>query len=226
MMRLTPAAVALTALLLGACASDGPEPPTAKQSEVYMDGLGGRGVVLRAGTSANAVYAEAIGMKAAGNCPGAVPKLRQVATLGVGYENAQTALGECLLQATGNSELSADYLEGLTWLHRAGEAGWPEAQFRLATIHALGPKALRNDDEAGYWFALFNTNTGKSRVGFVAPTGAQVAALDSAISPAAKKSGAERAAKWERKVWTPPVQTQAPPTGGMTGRGTRRGPGS
>ena len=222
MMRLTPAAAALTALLLGGCASDGPEPPTAKQSEVYMDGLGGRGTVLRAGTSANAVYAEAIGMKAQGNCPGAVPKLRQVANLGVGYENAQTALGECLLQATGSSELSADYLEGLIWLRRAGEAGWPEAQFRLATIHALGPKAIRNDDEAGYWFALFNTNTGKSRVGFVAPTGAQVAALDSAISTAAKKSGAERAAKWERKVWTPPKPTPAPC---MTGRTRRRGDG-
>jgi hypothetical protein len=207
-------ALTFGALTLAACGSDGPPRPDSRQAEIYMNGLGGRGVAVRPGTDINAVYAEAIGLKDRGDCAAATPKLRMVANMGVGYENAQTALGECLLQVTAISELSADYLEGLTWLRRAGDAGWPEAQFRLATAHALGPTVIRNEDEAAYWFALYNTNTGKSRVGFISPSGAQIAAVDTALSPAAKAAGKTRAATWQRKVWIPPVApTQPGPTG-------------
>ena len=50
-------------------------------------------------------------------------KLRLPANIGPGYENAQTALGDCLLKIAGTSDLSSDYLEGLTWLRRAADAG-------------------------------------------------------------------------------------------------------
>jgi TPR repeat protein len=217
------AALAGTLLLaLAACGHDGPPRPSERQAELYMSGLGGRGVVLRAGTDVNALYGEAMNLKARGDCAAAVPKLRPVANLGVGYENAQTALGECLLQAAGSSDLSADYLEGLTWLRRAGDAGWPEGQFRLAMAHALGPTAIRNQAEAAYWLALYNDNAGKARVGFVAPTASQVAALEAAIPADAKAAGVARATHWQRKVWIPPAPTQqAAP--GPTGRGRRGG---
>ena len=203
--------------LLAACG--GREGPNDQQAQMYMAGLGGRGVMLRAGIDPNAVYGEAITLKAKGDCPGAVIKLRQVAPLGPGYENAQTALGDCLLQGAGGADLSADYLDGLTWLRRAGDAGWPEAQARLAAAHGLGPTAIRNSEESAYWLALYRANTGKSRVGFVALSAEQMAAIETAIPAAAKAAGEKRAESWTRKVWIPPPQLQGQAPGGMRARG-------
>lgn len=201
-------AVAVTSALLAGCGSNSSE-PNQKQAELYMQGLGGRGVVLRTGTDVNRLYAEAIARKAKGDCAGAIPNLQRVANLGPGYEDAQTALGECLLQKASTTELSADYFEGLTWLRRAADAGWPEAQFQLARAHALGPAAIRNADEAGYWYALYNGNSGKMRVGFIAPPMPEIAAVDAAIPAAAKTAGQARAAGWQRHVWIPPATPAA-----------------
>ena len=44
---------------------------------------------------------------------------------GHGYEGAQTALGQCLIK---NKKTS----EGIEWLTRAADAGWPDAQKALA----------------------------------------------------------------------------------------------
>jgi TPR repeat protein len=225
-MRRLAAIASIPLLLLAAC-SDGPPRPSAKQAELYMEGLGGRGTMVRSGTDVNALYAEAVALQVKGDCPNAIPKLEKVANLGVGYEGAQTALGECLLQKAGTTDLSANYLEGLTWLRRAADAGWPEAQFHLAAAHALGPTAIRNGDEAGYWWALYTDNTGKKRVGFVPPPADQLAAVDAAIPAASKAAGKARAAHWQRQVWTPPAPANAPgPTGRrVQRRGTEDGPG-
>lgn len=166
--------------LLTACGGE-QEGPSAQQAQVYMNGLGGRGMMLRPGTDANTLYVDAMALKSKGDCAAAVPKLRQVAAIGPGYEDAQTGLGECLLEGTKGPDLSADYLEGLTWLRRAADAGWPEAQGQLAYAHALGPNAIRNAEEADYWLALYHMNTGKSRVGFVPLPDKQLAAIDAAI---------------------------------------------
>jgi TPR repeat protein len=214
----TVAAWAGVMVLLTACGGD-QEGPSAKQAQVYMNGLGGRGLVLRPGPDANALYVDAMALKAKGDCAAAIPKLRQVAGIGPGYEDAQTALGECLLTATKGSELSADYLEGLTWLRRAADAGWPEAQGRLAFAHAVGPAAIRNAEEAAYWLALYRMNTGKSRVGFISLPDDQLAAIDAAVPAAAKAAGDKRAETWERKVWLPP---NAPTTPGPTSQQVKR----
>ena len=219
-------AVALPLAVVGCGDHEG---PNEKQAELYMQGLGGRGMVLRPGTDANALYASAVALKNKGDCAGAVPKLRQVANLGPGYEDAQTALGECLLQMAGNSDLSSDYLEGLTWLRRAADGGWPEAQARLAYAHALGPNAIRNSDEAAYWLGLYQMNPDKSRVGFVPFPADQIAAIEATLSPVAKEAGEKRAATWQRKVWLPPNPTTPPgPTSETVSRpqgfGNQRGP--
>jgi hypothetical protein len=169
-----------------------------------MNGLEGRGSGdKKANVDYNAVYADGMALKAKGDCTGAVPKLRQVAALGPGYEGAQTALGECLLQ--GNpADLTAEYQEGLTWLWRAADSGWPEAQVRLAYAYALGPKTVRNAEEAAYWLALYRNNTGKARIGFTPFPADQLAAIDASIPAAAKAAGEQRAATWQRKVWLPP----------------------
>ncbi len=193
----------MIASVLAGCSS-GPPEPTRREAELYMQGLGGRGMVLRAGTDVNRLYAEAMGQKERGDCTAAIPTLQKIATLGPGYENAQTALGECLIEKASADNAAATMNEALMWLRRAADAGWPEAQFRMAYVHALGSAQVRSTDEAGYWFALYNINTAKMRVSYVAPPQSQVAALDAAIPEAAKKAGAARAASWRRQAWIPP----------------------
>jgi hypothetical protein len=197
---------AISAVFLGlvmAGCGGGPKGPGPDEAKAYMKGLEGRGGALRPGPDANALYTEGMTLKAKGDCAGAAPKLRQVAGLGGGYESAQTALGECLL-AGDTTDLSADYLEGLTWLRRAADAGWPEAQARLAYVHAVGPKTIRNADESAYWLALYRTNTGKARVGFMPFPPGQLAEIDLALPAMAKEAGEKRAETWQRKVWVPP----------------------
>lgn len=193
---------------------DGQPPDTA----LLIGGPDGRGALIRPGMDANAAYSEGVDLRAKGDCKAAVLKLRGPASIGPGYENAQTALGDCLLRIAGNSDLSSDYLEGLTWLHRAADAGFPEAQAILADAHANGPAALHNMQEAAYWLALYDANLEKSRVGFVPYDAAALAAIRAKISPADKAAGEKRAAAWERKVWLPPTPAGGP---GLRSRNVR-----
>lgn len=212
-------ATLLLVTALGGCGGgrggpDGPPPDNA----LLIGGPDGRGSLIRPGVDANAAYSEGVDLRAKGDCKAAVLKLRGPANIGPGYENAQTALGDCLLRIAGASDLSSDYLEGLTWLRRAADAGFPEAQAILANAHANGPGALRNMQEAAYWLALYDANPGKARIGFVAYDAAALAAIRAMISPADKAAGEKRAASWERKVWLPPAPAGGP---GLRSRNVR-----
>jgi TPR repeat protein len=206
--------IAAAVVLATSVAACGGGPGDAPQGGLIERGMNGRGNLVRGGLDANAAYSQGVDLKAKGDCAQATLRLRPVAGLGPGYENAQTALGECLVQMAGTAELSAEYLEGLMWLHRAADAGWPEAQFDLAESHATGPAAIRNMREAAYWLALYDDNPEKARVGFVAPDAAALKALHAGLSPADLEAGRQRAAQWQRKMWLPPT----PPAPG-------RGPG-
>ena len=177
---------------------------------MLIGGPDGRGALIRPGVDANAAYSQGVELKAKGDCKAAVLKLRGPANIGPGYENAQTALGDCLLKLAGNSDLSSDYLEGLTWLHRAADGGWPEAQAALAQAHTIGPAALRNQAEAAFWLALYDANPSKARIGFTAFDPAGLAAIRAKLTPADKAAGEQRAATWERKVWLPPTPVGGP----------------
>ncbi len=221
-LRWAPLLAAAGMMTLAACGGGGrgERGPDRGRSDAayYEPGIDGRGVLIRPGGDPNAAYSAAIDLKTKGDCAGASMRLRPIASLGPGYENAQTALGECLIQTDGASELSADYLEGLAWLRRAADAGWPEAQGRLAQTHALGPTAIRSAGEAAYWLTLYDTNTGKSRVGFAPLDSSLLAAIRSAITPAEKAAGEKRAAAWQRKVWIPPTPAGA---SNINARGTK-----
>lgn len=185
---------------------------------MLIGGPDGRGSLIRPGVDANAAYSQGVELKAKGDCRAAVLKLRGPANIGPGYENAQTALGDCLLQLAGNSDLSSDYLEGLTWLRRAADGGWPEAQAALAQAHTIGPSALRNQAEAAYWLALYDANPGKARIGFTPFDPAALAAIRAKLTSADKAAGEQRAAGWERKVWLPPTPAGGP---GLNSRNVR-----
>ena len=181
--------------------------------------------MLQPRQDSNANYAQGLDLKNAGNCKAAIEKLRPVANLGPGYENAQTALGACLLVVgMKDGETTADYLDGMMWLRRAADAGWPEAQGALAEVHFQGPAMLRNGVEAAYWLTLYQVNQGKIHIGFVPQKNAD--AMERALSPADKAAGVERARLWRRQIWLPPQQPaggpEAGPDGGRGPRGGRR----
>ena len=200
---------------LAACGGDGADRPEGPPAMLER-GMKGRGNLVRAGLDANTVYTQAIDLKSKGDCKGASERLRFVAALGPGYENAQSALGDCLMRLAGSAEFSSDYIEGLMWLRRAADAGWPEAQFDLAASHLNGPALIRNNQEAAYWLALYDDNPEKARVGFVAPDAASVSALHAGLSTADLAAGKRRAAQWQKKLWLPPTPANGP---GLTARG-------
>ncbi len=220
-MRSHKTALAVTAALLAvaACGSSARD----RQAGVAIQGIDGRVSIIRPGQDANAAYSQGLDLKNKGDCAGAILKLRPVANLGPGYENAQTALGACLIQAgTKDKDLSADYFDGLTWLRRAADAGWPEAQGTLAIVHTFGPTAIRNSEEAAYWMVLYETNTGKSRIGFTPVATADLAAVDKTLTAAQRAAATARATQWQRKVWLPPAQPQGSQAGGGRGPGGRQ----
>jgi hypothetical protein len=216
--------VSATLLALCACGSGGNSRNRDRDSGIAIAGVDGRVSIIRPGPDANAAYSEGLDLKNQGDCANAILKLRPVASLGLGYENAQTALGSCLVAtpAKTKDELSSEYLEGLTWLRRAGDAGWPEAQAALASVHAFGPAVIRNGEEAAYWLVLYETNPNKSRLGFTPISVTDLAALQKAVTPEQRAAGSTRAAQWERKVWIPAAPAGRGPERGSDGRERRR----
>lgn len=207
-----------TALSLSACGG-GPGGPDRREAGMYVQGLGGPGQMIRPGPSANEAYSAGMDLKKKGDCKAAAEKLKPVAELGPGYENAQSALGECLLPTAPNAPTD-QVLEAMMWLSRAADGGWTEAQGRLAWVYALGPTAQRNLDEAAYWLTLYRMNASMARIGFTPIEPAQDAAIEKAVGPERLRAAATRAATWQRKAWIPPARTEQP---GPERRGMRRG---
>jgi TPR repeat protein len=164
----------------------------------------GTRIAVRPGRDPNAAYIQATDLKAKGDCATAITLLHPVARLGPGYENAQTALGECLVLKDDGRE------EGLTWLTRAADAGWPEAQASLA-VYFGRDTPTRKSEEAAYWLALYDANTSKARVGFRAPDAAILGAVRGSLTETERASGQRRAATWQRKLWLPPADAEGGP---------------
>lgn len=158
-------------------------------------------------------------LKYEGNCEAATAKLYPIAALGLGYEEAQTALGECLLTLAGlpkdhatppaNDTILAEdnFQSGITWILTAAQSGGFKAQGILVALYAanLGPD--RDPAEAAKWAHLYLTNPTRLNLG--APVLAQGAidALETRLDRETWLAGKERA-----RVWTPvfPSATKKP----------------
>lgn len=222
--------VASLVLVLAGCGGGGPSGPGQREAASISQGIAGPGVgTMRPGPAANEAYVAGLELRKKGDCKGAVERVRPVANLGPGYEGAQFALGDCTLKLAGASNAS-EHHEGLMWLLRAGDAGWTEAQGRLAEVYAIGPADTRNLDEAAYWLALYKMGAQMPRFGFEPMPPQVLVAIEVALTPAQKNAGATRAAAWQKKLWIPPrTAPQGSPDGPAEGRGgrrMRRGPGS
>ncbi len=185
------------------------------ESIVVAQRADGTSVAVRPGRDPNGAYIQATDFKGKGDCATAIKLLRPVARLGPGYENAQTALGECLLESADTRE------EGVTWITRAADAGWPEAQASLA-FHFGGDASAHNGDEAAYWLALYDSNPGKARVAFQAPDPKTMGAVRAALTDAEKAAGVKRAAGWRQKLWIPPAPSESD-NPGLQPEGRERG---
>ena len=212
----------LIAACLGlASCGGGPGGPSERETGVYMEGLGGRGMFVRPGPSANKAYSDGIDFKTRGDCKSAITKLSPVANLGPGYENAQAALGDCLISTATNPE-DSQYMEGLVWLIRAADGSWTDAQGKLAQVYAIGPESKRNLEEAALRLALYRASASMARIGFTPLSKSVEDAIAKAIGAERVKAGETRAATWQPKLWVPPKSTTTET--GPEMRGKLRGP--
>lgn len=219
--------LAVAGLTLHSCSSDGRRGPAQREAEQYSQGIAGAGRGVRPGPGANAAYVAGLEKRKSGDCKSAIDIVRPVANLGPGYEGAQFALGDCLSRAATGANAS-EHHEAMTWLLRAADGGWTEAQGRLAELYALGPEGVRSKAEAAYWLALYQAGASLPRFGFEPMSAGAMKAIETALSTAEREAGRARAATWQKKVWIPPPQPKAGPEAGMPGpsggRAIRRGP--
>lgn len=150
------------------------------------------------------MYRRATAMKEDGNCVEALPLLQILSRQGPGYEGAQQALGECLLELAGESV--TDQLEAVVWLRRAAEGGRAEAQGQLALVYLSGPQAVRNVDEALFWYALYRETPARGRFGFTPLAGEDEATLSQAFDGNALAQVADAVAVWQPTPWLPPKE--------------------
>ena len=214
----------LTVVLLAACASGGSGGkrggggpgggqvgrggPGGGESAQMNERGGGFG-----NTDFNALYRRTLEQKAAGDCQKTLAPLKTLAHQGPGYEGAQQALGECLLQNAAPDAVT-DQLDALVWLRRAAEGGRTEAQGTLAAVYLDGPEALRNREQALFWYALYKDNASRGRVAFVALAPATEAHLQAAFADADLASVATDVATWQPTVWIPPKDSAFSGPGG------------
>ena len=218
----------LTVVLLAACASGGSGGkrgggpggsrgggPGGESAQMTERG-GGFGNV-----DFNALYRRTLEEKAGGECQKTLAPLKTLAHQGPGYEGAQQALGECLLQNAA-PEATTDQVDALVWLRRAAEGGRTEAQGALAAVYLDGPEALRNRDQALFWYALYKDNASRGRVAFVALAPATEARLKAAFADADLASVATDIANWQPTVWIPPKDSAFSGPGGDGQRSDER----
>ena len=147
-------------------------------------------------------------LKYEGNCEDATRKLYPIAALGLGYEEAQTALGECFLSLAGLSDDQSPapardvifakqaFQNGLDWILVAASSGGFKAQGVLVALYAadLGPD--RDPVEAAKWAHLYLTNATRLNLGAPVLAAGAIDALEAQLDRETWLAGKERARDW------------------------------
>lgn len=200
---LTCSVLLLSAGLVSACASQGPQNRAEKERAVTE-----RLSQIPTLDISSRLYSQALNLKSAGDCTAAIPLFYRLSMRGDGFELAQYHLADCQFKTAPKNATDTNWIEALLWMRRAADAGVPQAQGALAALYATGPANARDLAEAAMWFQLFNTNPARKKPGFSSNLDrAQIAEIESALTDSARVEGEKRASNFTRHHWSPPVRS-------------------
>src|SRR5690554_5304059 len=145
------------------------------------------------------LYAQAVQRAAQGDCDEQTFNvLTCFAYRGHGYEGAQTALGQCHLAA-------GDKVEGATWVGRAANAGWADAQKLLARLYLRGDGLTENPVEGAKWAKLYSRNPSLLSLG-VQPDPSLAEDFKGVLTREEEATADARAVRWTPSYWEPDTQ--------------------
>lgn len=149
-------------------------------------------------------------LKHEGNCAEAIVKLRPLAQRGFGFEDAQTALGECFLDKAGLQRVggaapprntlvaNTDFEQALKWIGQAANAGHFPAQALLINLYAAGLGPDEDNLEAAKWAHIYLTNPQRLNLGAPIQVADSLAQLQAGMDAESWLLGKERA-----RIWVP-----------------------
>jgi hypothetical protein len=147
-------------------------------------------------------------LKHQGNCVEAITKLAPLANRGFGYEDAQTALGECHLQLAGLDVsggtpptreamfAAPDFTTGLKWIGKAARAGHFEAQAIMVSLYAAGLGPNEDVIEGAKWAHLYLTNPSRLNLGAPIMAVVSIDQLRASMDRTSWLIGKQRARDW------------------------------
>lgn len=162
-------------------------------------------------------YWDGFALKESGDCQTAIELLRPIAQRGLGYEDAQVALAECLLVEAGIDDLAGDasrgqaiapskpspFNEGLEFLLIAANAGNYKAQAIFVELHATKAAPNSTPIEAAKWAHLYLTNPQRLTLGAPSNIAPVIDYLQASMSRDDWLSGKEMARLWVPSFKTP-----------------------
>ncbi len=152
-----------------------------------------------------AAFGEASELAKGGNCRSAIPALRCLARDGQGAAPAQFLLGDCLSKDDRTVE------RGLSWIRRAADGGYLDAQRRLFEAYRVGSGVAPDKVEALKWLILSETNQVALSLGqsvdidFVTKRD-----FDRSLTEQERLAGRDGARAWQRQYWRPAADEKAP----------------
>jgi TPR repeat protein len=155
-------------------------------------------------------YWDGFALKAQGNCTDAVTFLRPLAERGLGYEDAQVALAECLLETAGIDDIHASanrqeavqigdvqvFEAALSWIHKAANTGNFQAQGLLVLLYVSQASPNVSPIEAATWAHLYLTNPKRLTLGAPSQIEGPIETLKARLAVNDWLLGKERARKW------------------------------
>src|SRR5690606_1359095 len=145
------------------------------------------------------LYAKSIRGAARGECDGrTLDVLTCFSYRGHGYEGAQTALGQGMIAG-------GEHAEGIEWIRRAADAGWPDAQKLLARTLLAGEVTTRDTVQAVKWGKLYSRNPALLSLG-VQPDRDIALAFQGEVTSEQNAEADKQVAAWTPRYWTPTTQ--------------------
>ncbi|HEY4343774.1 MAG TPA: hypothetical protein VGN05_05470 [Parvibaculum sp.] len=147
---------------------------------------------------ASTFYSDTVEAAEKGDCANNIQPLTCFAYRGHGYEGAQTMLGQCLIRGGKDGD-------GVAWLKRAADAGWPDAQKALAQLYLDGKGVPQDNVTAGMWSNLYSRNPSLLSLG-VQPDTTLADHVRETLTADERTEARRRSDVWAPAYWQPTDQ--------------------